>query len=460
MSGGGSGRAREPHGQHDPAAGRRGPNDPGGPRSAVVVGAGMAGLATAWFLQRHGVEVTVVERRRVAAGASWGNAGWLSPAVTVPLNEPGTLRHGLSGLLKSSSPLYIPPRADPRLAAFLLAFTFNCTPRRWHAGLRAFAALNRQALAAYDLLADGGVGEPTKPSEPCLLATRTTAERRPVVAELERVRAAGQEVGYDLLTGDEARAIEPALSEEIGAAVRVHGQRYLHPGRYLTALADSVRARGGTIIEDARVTAVDDRGPRVRVITANGGNGGNGATGTTGAGSADVTELTADVVVLAAGAWLNRLARRFGVRVHVQSGRGYSFTVSGAALPAGPTYFPAHKVVCTPLTDGTARVSGTMEFTGPDRALDARRIDAIVAAARPLLRGIDWACRTDEWAGPRPCTADGLPLVGSTASPRVYVCGGHGMWGIALGPLTGRLLADAIATGRTPPELAPLRPLR
>jgi D-amino-acid dehydrogenase len=424
------------------------PRDPRRPRSAVVVGAGMTGLATAWFLRRHGLEVTVVERRHVAAGASWGNAGWLSPAVTVPLNEPGTLRHGLRDLLKSSSPLYIPPRADPRLAAFLLAFTFNCTPRRWRAGMRVFAALNSQALAAYDLLADGGVAEPTKPSEPCLLAMRTAADRGPVVAELERVRAAGQEVGYDLLTGDEARAIEPALTDQIGAAVRVHGQRYLHPGRYLAALADAVRGCGGTIIEGAQVTAIDDRGPRVRVIAAHGANG------------AGRTELAADVVVLAAGAWLNRLARPFGVRVHVQSGRGYSFTVSGTTLPAGPTYFPAHKVVCTPLTEDTARIAGTMEFTGPDRPLDARRIEAIVEGARPLLRGIDWAGRTEEWTGPRPCTADGLPLVGPTSSPRVYVCGGHGMWGIALGPLTGRLLAEAIATGRTPPELAPLRPLR
>ncbi|HEY7485745.1 MAG TPA: FAD-dependent oxidoreductase, partial [Streptosporangiaceae bacterium] len=165
-------------------------------------------------------------------------------------------------------------------------------------------------------------------------------------------------------------------------------------------------------------------------------------------------------VVIAAGAWLNRLARPFGVRVHVQSGRGYSFTVSGTSLPAGPTYFPAHKVVCTPLDEGTARIAGTMEFTGPDRPLDARRIDAIVAAARPLLHGVDWAGRRDQWTGPRPCTADGLPLIGPTKSPRVYLCGGHGMWGIALGPLTGRLLADAIVTGRTPPELAPLCPLR
>jgi D-amino-acid dehydrogenase len=417
--------------------------DPARPvRGAVIVGAGITGLATAWFLRRHGVEVTVAERRHVAAGASWGNAGWLSPGFAMPLNEPSTLRHGLGGLLTSTSPLYIPPRADPRLAAFLLSFARNCTWRRWRSGMYAFAALNRQALAAYDELAAGGVAEPTRQSEPCLLATRTVAERRSVEDELKRVRAAGHDVDYDLLSGIEARALEPALTDQIGAAVRINGQRYLHPGRYLAALADAVRAQGGKIVEDAEVTEVRDAGNRAYAVT------------TTGA------ELDADVVVLAAGAWLPPLARRFGVRVQVQSGRGYSFTVSGTSPPSGPTYFPAQKVVCTPLGDGTVRVGGTMEFTGPDRPLDGRRIDAIIAAARPLLRGVDWAGRTDAWTGPRPCTPDGLPLVGPTTSPRVYVCGGHGMWGITLGPLTGRLLADAIVTGRTPPELTPLNPLR
>ena len=113
-----------------------------------------------------------------------------------------------------------------------------------------------------------------------------------------------------------------------------------------------------------------------------------------------------------------------------------------------------------PLGGGRVRVAGMMELAPPERPVDPRRIQAIIAAARPLLRDVDWDARRDEWVGSRPCTADGLPLVGPTASPRVYVNGGHGMWGVALGPLTGRLLADAIATGTAPAELAALHPLR
>jgi D-amino-acid dehydrogenase len=101
-----------------------------------------------------------------------------------------------------------------------------------------------------------------------------------------------------------------------------------------------------------------------------------------------------------------------------------------------------------------------MEFRDPEAPLDPRRIEAIVAAARPLLRGADLDDRRDEWVGSRPCTRDGLPLIGATRSPNVYAAGGHGMWGITLGPATGSLLAEMIATGRRPAELAPFNPLR
>ena len=106
------------------------------------------------------------------------------------------------------------------------------------------------------------------------------------------------------------------------------------------------------------------------------------------------------------------------------------------------------------------RVAGMMEFRRPKAPPDPRRIRAIVDAASPLLQGVDWEARTGEWVGSRPCTADGLPLVGPTKTPGVHVAGGHGMWGIALGPLTGRLLAAQIARGETSPLLPRLDPLR
>jgi D-amino-acid dehydrogenase len=163
--------------------------------------------------------------------------------------------------------------------------------------------------------------------------------------------------------------------------------------------------------------------------------------------------------VLATGAWMGRLARRFGVRSVVQAGRGYSFSVPVDRVPDGPVYLPAQRVACTPLGD-RLRVAGMMEFRSPESRLDERRVKAIATAAKPFLRGADLEAREDEWVGSRPCTTDGLPLIGVTRSPRVYAAGGHGMWGITLGPATGRLLADQIVNGRVPAELEPFSPTR
>ncbi len=411
------------------------------PREVAVVGAGMVGLATAWFLQEGGASVTVYERDGVAAGASWGNAGWLTPSLAAPLPEPAVLRYGLKAVLDPSSPVYLPLRADAGLLRFLLSFARNSTPRRWRRGMAAFVPLNEQALGAFDALAAGGVTARTHRSEPFLAVYRSERHREGLLAELRAVERAGQgDVRYRVVMGAEARAMEPLLTSEAGAALRISGQRYLNPPEFVRCLADAVRARGGTLREDGDVTGLRDTGDGVVVATSSG-------------------EHRHDAVVVATGAWLDSLARPFGVRQPVQAGRGYSFSVPVQRMPGGPLYFPEERVACTPLGD-RLRVAGMMEFRRPGAPLDPRRITAIVDAVRPFLSGVDLDDRQDEWVGSRPVTADGLPLLGGTTSPRVFVAGGHGMWGMALGPVTGMLVARTVLTGEAPPELRPFDPLR
>lgn len=411
------------------------------PQHVVVVGAGMVGLATAWFLQERGARVTVVDRTGVMAGSSRGNAGWLAPALTLPLPDPAILATGVLAALKPSSPVYLPPTADPRLLAWLVAFARHCTPAKWRSAMTVFTAANREALAAFDALA---VEEPTKHADPFLAAFRTVQDREVLVEEFASVAALGGATDVELLDEASVHALEPALGEQVSCGLRIRGQRFIDPGRYVGSLADAVRERGGEIAL-ASVEKVDRQGAGVVVRTS---------TGT----------IAADAVVIAAGAWASRLVRPHGVRAFVQAGRGYSFAVRPQSQPRGPVYFPTQRVACTPLGESGAedalRVAGMMEFRRPDAPLDPRRIAAIVDAVRPMLTGVDWEARTDEWVGSRPCTADGLPLVGATRTPGVFVAGGHGMWGIALGPLTGRLVADQVMQGRTDPLLRSFDPLR
>lgn len=412
------------------------------PEHIAIVGAGMCGLATAWFLQQHGIRVTVVDRTDVAAGASWGNAGMLTPAFTVPLPSPGALRSGLRGAFDRGAPVVLPSARDHVSWSFMARLAAHCTPSAWRRAMSVFTELNRLSLAAYDELAAGGVPAESSPADPFLAACATDHDRDHLTGELDSLRANGGEVDYQVVGGDELRRLEPALSGRVRTGVLIHGQRFINPPEYLRALADEIRDRGAEIVPGFEAAAVTDLGP-------------GGVELTSAAGSA----LRADAVVLAAGSWLGPLARKFGVRRAVQPARGYSFTVRPDPLPTHPVYFPGQRVACTPLGN-RFRVTGIMEFRRADDPLETQRIQRIVEAVRPMLTGVDWDDRAEEWVGARPCTADGLPLIGPTASSRVHVAGGHGMWGMALGPLTGKLLAALITGSPSPAWIRALHPLR
>lgn len=416
---------------------------PAAPRHVVVVGAGIAGLSTAWFLQDHGVEVTVLERSAVAAGASWGNAGWITPGLAIPLAEPSVLRHGLTALTDPAAPLHIPAAPDPGLWSFLLRFAVRCTMPTWRRTMAALVPVNRQALAAYDVL-DASLPEDVRSRARPIMAAFTEPEHAEgLLHEFELVRAAGQQLDAHDIDAAALHALAPTLSARVRRAVRIDGQRTVDPGRYVAALARVVRDRGGDVRVGAEVRRLR-HGPGGIAVDVLGG-----------------TPVNADAVVLASGAWLPDLARGYGVRVPLRAGRGYSFALD---QPEGervevPVYFPHQRVVASPLGD-RLRLGGTMEFRPPDAPLQPARIDAIVAAARPLFQGLDLDRRREEWVGSRPVTVDGLPLVGPVRAPGVWVHGGHGMWGMCHGPATARLLADRIVSGVAAPELAAFDPLR
>ena len=213
-------------------------------REVGIVGAGMVGLATAWFLQSEGVKVTIYDRKGVAAGASWGNAGWLTPGMAVPLPEPAVLRYGIRALLSPSSPVYVPPTADPTTLSFLTRFARNCTAPRWRRAMHSLIPLNNRAFEAFDALAEGGIASPVHEAEPFIAAYRSAADREALVDEYRHITEAGQQIEFELLGGDQARAIEPSLSEEVHAAILIHGQRFIDPAAYVHALGDAVMARG------------------------------------------------------------------------------------------------------------------------------------------------------------------------------------------------------------------------
>jgi D-amino-acid dehydrogenase len=412
---------------------------PSSPRHVVVVGAGIVGLSTAWHIQEQGAEVSVYERGEVGLGASWGNAGWLSPGLATPLPEPSVLRLGIKSMFDSHSPLYVPPRVDPGLWRFLLRFATFCTQRHWDQAMKSYIPINALALEAYDELTDSGVKSPTH-AQTILAAYEHAEQARPLFHEVEQLAQFGETLRVRELSSLEARQLEPTISPSANYVVGIEDQRYLDPGEFVHALADAVRTRGGKISTGVSVTAVASSRNGVEVRT-------------------DGNDFNCDAVVIATGTWLGELVSRAGVNTRVRAGRGYSFTVPTEHPVSAPIYLPAKRIACTPYRSGL-RIGGTMEFLPASAPINNVRVNNLIEASRPMLEGVRWDEMTDAWVGPRPVSADGMPLIGSTNADNIFVAGGHGMWGITLGPITGKLLAQLIVTGKRSPVLEPFDPLR
>jgi D-amino-acid dehydrogenase len=240
------------------------------------------------------------------------------------------------------------------------------------------------------------------------------------------------------LTGAELREQVPLASSAVTVGVRINDQRFVDPGKFVQALGRSVVERGAELRTDDVVN--------VRPFA-----------GGVAVQPRDGSVLSTDAAVIATGAWLPELVRRW-VWMPVQAGRGYSFTVPVERPVSGPIYLPDVRVACTPL-EGKLRVTSVMELRRPDAPASAGVADAMVESTSGYLDGVCWAEREDVWVGPRPLSPDGRPLVGQ-ACGRLFVAGGHGMWGMKQGPATGRLLAEQIVTGKRPPGMAGFNPAR
>jgi D-amino-acid dehydrogenase len=304
--------------------------------------------------------------------------------------------------------------------------------------VRALGSLAHDAVSLYRELAAAGV-ELHINDRPYLVAHATRALAQAGRDQLLRWSPALAASTSDVLTQDELNETEPCLSGGVHG-YRLDGQITIDPSALVDGLVARLCEDGVEIREGARVTALGPHGAGVRVQSTHG-------------------RVDADVAVLAAGVWTTSLARTIGARVPIFPGKGYSFSVAIEQAPRHLIDLEAAHVAVAPRADGATRIAGTMELDCARDRFDPRRVQAIVAAARPYLRGAAWEQRTAEWMGPRPMTPNGLPLIGALdRARRIFVAAGHNMLGVTLAPTTGRALAELIVEGDARIDLRPFAP--
>ena len=409
----------------------------------VVVGGGIVGLCCAYELVRAGAEVTVVERGRLGEGASLGNTGWVCPSFSYPLPAPGIIGEGLRGMLRGGGPLAIRPTLDPTFLRWLQGFRRSATRERWEQGVRALVGLNKRTLDLFDSYAADGVQFEMHQSGLVLVAA-TPAGLASYAAIFRDLRSLGFEGDSVELGPDEAKALEPALAAD-GLAGGVHAlvDRFVRPESLVEGLSRSL-ADSGVAMKQAAVESIEANNGNVRLTT-------------------DGEPLEADRVVVAAGASSPPLLARLGIRLPLVGARGYSFTFSGGTMrPSHALYLAEAKVGISAYSE-SVRVAGVFELGHTSTAVHRGRLEAMLSTVEPYFE--DWRPSSEaamlEWAGLRPMTADGLPLIGKTpAMDNVFVATGHGMLGVTLAPATAAFLAPFVLEDRQAPELQPFDPGR
>ena len=405
------------------------------PRSVVVIGGGVAGLCSAYYLRQLGVEVTVIESNRIGSGASWGNGGWVCPAQAGPLPEPGLTWYGVRSLFDRSSALYFQFSKLPELAPWLLRFWTYCNPRDHRHGVASLAALGRDVFDLVDEMREDGV-EFELHRQGMVVAAREPDTARHELEKLQPMRAYGYELPDEVIEDAQLHELEPALAEGVTAGFQVREHWHVRPDSYTAGIAAALRRMGAEIVEGAEVVDFAVDGDRV-----------------TGVRTA-VGDYSADAFMLAAGAWTAPLARMLGVRFPMQAGKGYSFFVTPSVIPSHSILLADVHVGCTPLGD-QMRIGGTMEFSGLNTRLDQRRIDDIISGARASFQPWKTPEVAQRWAGMRPITPDGLPVLDRTDHPNTYIATGYSMQGVTLAAPAGKAMAEFMATGRKPDLLKP-----
>lgn len=397
-------------------------------------------MASAYFLNRSGWDVTVIDRGEIGHGCSYGNACLIVASHSKPIAAPGVIGQALRWMLEKDAPFYIRPRLDSSLIRWTWQFRRYCQAAAVERAFPVLLRLSRESLRLYDTLRSSGEADFFFERRGLLEVFLSDAGVDSAPHTREELEAAGFTVR--LLSPGESQDLEPALSPRVRGSLLVEGEAHGSSYGYVRAMAETLEARGARLLPArplARMLTTDGRIHGVVVDRPH-------------------EEIPADLVVLAAGSWSGDLASPLGIEIPLQPAKGYSCTIDAyPGSPRIPIWVKERRVIVTPL-EGRLRFGGTLELSGFDTTINRVRYGAVVRAGREVLKNPPPMKNEEPWAGLRPVTPDGLPIIDRARSIHgLIVATGHAMLGFTQAPMTGKLVAE-LANGDEPSlPLAPFR---
>ncbi len=393
----------------------------------VIVGGGIIGLFTAYYLSEEGFEVTILEKGDMSNSCSIGNAGMIVPSHIVPLASPGMIGKGLKWMLSSTSPFYIHPKLDARLVQWCLLFYKAATKKHVEYSIPYLKNLSLLSKSLYlDLAAQHQPNNLGLEEKGLLMLYRTEEAAHEEKEFAQLARQHGLEA--DVLSPEEVTELEPHAGTKVLGGVFFPGDAHLNPANLNSFLIRHLEKKGVKIVRDVEVSDFSFSGRKVEAVITNKG------------------DYTADQLIIAAGSWSGVLARKLKVKMPMLGGKGYSFLTDNAPAIQRPAILTEARVAVTPFGN-QVRFGGTMEITADNENINMNRVKGIHDAISKYYGGFECAFPEKKtiWSGLRPCSPDGLPYIGSSERwSNVLFATGHSMMGISLAPATGKILTEQL----------------
>lgn len=403
----------------------------------LIIGGGVIGISSAYYLARDGVSVTLLEKGEIGRGSSWANAGLIVPCFSTPIPAPGQLAQAFRWMLDPESPFYIQPRFNWELFSWLWKFRSFCNEQAVHRAIPLLRDLQRASLALFEtVIAEEQIA--------CRFEKRGGLELFRTERRFEDgLREADEMAAYGLdmtaMKGDAVRELEPAAHLNVVGGILYQEDAHLEPAEFILGLAAAAQRHGAHLETRTEVQGITRSGSRItRVHTHQ-------------------REYQPKQVVLAAGAWSTQIGHQFDLRFPMEPAKGYSLTMKAPVNgPQVPLHLAEARMAVTPLGH-QLRFAGTLELAGFDTRINQRRVKAIHRNALEYLVEMGPLEIEEPWAGLRPVSPDGLPYIGrSRTYPNLILATGHAMQGVSMGPITGQLVADLISDRKPGIDIAGL----
>ncbi len=412
-------------------------------KNIIVIGGGIVGLSSAYFLEKEGHQVTVIDKSDITGGASFVNAGYITPSHIIPLASPGMIAKGIKWMFNPASPFYMKPRWDVDFFKWAWYFHRSSTQEKVEKAIPVIKDINILSRGLFeDIKASGDLGDFQLERKGLLMLYKTDASHNHEMEVARKASFLGLEVSE--LNLAQLTKIEPNIKIDAKGAIHYECDGHTTPTEFMPKMLSYLKDRGVCIKTNEEVLDLGISGQKIKQITTSLGT------------------YNADEIVLAAGSWSGVLSKKLRIDLPIQAGKGYRINVyrpTGISIPA---ILMESKMAVTPM-QGFTRFAGTMEFSGINDLVRKERVLAIAKGAHSFYPELE--INHQEMAGAktgmRPVSPDGMPYIGKSNSiTNLTFATGHAMMGWSLGPATGKLVSEIIDGKKTSMDIAPFNPER